>query len=186
MRERNNFLRRQAVVVVLQEIMGGTVERSVCSQRSQCAREGTRATDTSGRDAVHLRVGWARRVAETVTWLINEESQIYYLERLLASLWPNGQLASTWPARTLEQRETLKQAARTKLVSAISGLWRWRAGPRPRATLMHCGMIVSAAPRVVRGGGGAHDHQEWWPAWWAATMLAAAASGCSMCCNGAL
>ena len=50
MNERNNFLRRQAVLVILQEIMGGTIER--------CAVGGCIENERGG--CVHVRApgGW--------------------------------------------------------------------------------------------------------------------------------
>ena len=72
------------------------------------------------------------RVAENIHWLSNEESMIYYFEQLMETVWPKGQLGGAWPTRTLEQRETLKAAARSKLVSAITGTGRRACMPRRR------------------------------------------------------
>ena len=74
-----------------------------------------------------------RRLTDNIHWLSNEESMIYYMDQLTESVWPKGQLGGAWPTRTLEQRESLKTTARTKLVTAVTGLvWlRVRAGSRP-------------------------------------------------------
>ena len=174
MNERTNMLRRQAVQVILQDILGGTIERSDTGQ--PMAPRASRLLNANARAPSLAGPRGCRRLTENVNWLVNEENLLWYLDRFEQSMWPDGKLSGPWPTRTLEQRETLKASARDKLVRAVVGtMTRGRPGAVASSP---CGCL-----NVLRRGccAGRRPFQAWWPAWWARRTRAAAACASSTC-----
>jgi len=81
-----NWLRGRALVVVLQQLLGGTVER---------------------------------KVRETVRSLTSEESMARYIDLLLTTMWPGGQLRTSPPLRTPAEKAASKREAGLVLATLL-------------------------------------------------------------------
>lgn len=104
MKERSSYLRRQAVLLILQQILGGTIERYGA---------------ILGVARVLTEVGHFRKVTENILWLVKEDMVAWYVSRFISTWWPGGELVMSWPPRSMEQREQTKKQAKSKLLAAL-------------------------------------------------------------------
>ncbi|KAI8369312.1 PXA domain-containing protein [Radiomyces spectabilis] len=88
LKEKNNWLRRQAVVIILQQILGGTIER---------------------------------KLRELIRYLGTEPMMVFYLRRIIDSLWPGGASITFKPARQPEEKAQTREEANRKLSAWLPG-----------------------------------------------------------------
>ncbi|KAG0165252.1 Intermediate filament protein [Apophysomyces sp. BC1034] len=89
LKEKNNWLRRQAVVIILQQILGGTIER---------------------------------KLRESVRFLYSEPMVVYYLRRIIDSLWPDGGSLTFKPGRRQDEKAQTREEANRKLSTWLPDL----------------------------------------------------------------
>ncbi|KAH9932024.1 PhoX domain-containing protein [Epithele typhae] len=99
--KKNNWLRRQAVVIILQQVLGDTIER-----RSWRVR-----TDSS-----------ARKLRETVKAFLDESHLMTFINAFKDGLWPGGKLKPPSVPRTVEEKLRTRDEANRKLSSLMPDL----------------------------------------------------------------
>lgn len=101
----NNWLRRQAVVVILQQVLGGTIER--CAYGIKPGASPHRA--------------FCRRIRDMTRTYLDEDHVLGYLNILQSNLWPGGVLKPPSVPRTAEEKAETKEAAHRKLSTLMPG-----------------------------------------------------------------
>ncbi|KAI9308239.1 PXA domain-containing protein [Cunninghamella echinulata] len=89
LKEKNNWLRRQAVVIILQQILGGTIER---------------------------------KLRDTVKYLGSDSMIVFYLRKILDSLWPEGAKLTFKTPRKSDEKLHTKEEANRKLSTWLPDL----------------------------------------------------------------
>lgn len=107
--KKNNWLRRQAIVIILQQVLGGTIERFVRLFRS--------------RDSI-LTV--YRKLREIVKSATDETHMLQYLGSFRQALWPGGNLKPPSAPRTPDEKLKAREEANRKLTTLMPGLWTFQ------------------------------------------------------------
>lgn len=110
LKEKNNWLRRQAVVIILQQILGGTIERLV------------RVDLTRGKRDRLMFFFAGSKLRDTVRFLQSEPMVVFYLKKVTDSLWPGGQSIQFKPPRGPDEKQQTKEAANRKLSTWLPGI----------------------------------------------------------------
>ena len=101
--KKNNWLRRQAIVIILQQVLGGTIERYVVFP-------------------LHVqRFIVPRILRENVRILLAPPKLLSYLNILRDNLWPQGKLKPPSVPRTAEEKLRTRDEANRKLSSLVPG-----------------------------------------------------------------
>lgn len=105
--KKNNWLRRQAIVIILQQVFGGTIERfvDVCVMLS--------------RISVILL---CRKLRDTVRAYMDESHLLQYLNIFRDNLWPGGHLRPSSSPRSPEEKARTRDEANHKLSALVPGL----------------------------------------------------------------
>jgi hypothetical protein len=102
--EKKNWLRRQAVVIILQQVFGETIERFVNLLLLDI--------DSDFR---------CRKLRETVSSLFTDTRLLSYIKSFRDGLWPGGQLKPPSVPRTAEEKVRTRDDANRKLSALIPG-----------------------------------------------------------------
>lgn len=103
--EKKNWLRRQAVVVILQQFLGGTIERYViCWSHVN-----------------HSHLVLFRKLRDLVKTFVDDTHILSYLQIFRDNLWPGGQLRSSSLPRTVEEKTRTRDEANRKLSALMPG-----------------------------------------------------------------
>ena len=114
----NNWLRRQAIVIILQQVLGSTIERyAKFPIRSLLKLPELR--NMSLTDYVRTR-----KLRETMKSMVDEPHLMSYITLFKDSMWQSGQLRSGGPPRTAEEKLRTRDDANRKLSALIPGVWR--------------------------------------------------------------
>jgi sorting nexin-25 len=104
--KKNNWLRRQAIVIILQQVLGGTIERSV--------------------NALILRIveldNVLRKIRENIKASLDEARVLPFVKMFRDELWPGGKLKPTSTPRTSEEKIRTRDEANRKLSSLVPGM----------------------------------------------------------------
>lgn len=103
--KKNNWLRRQAIVIILQQVLGGTIEKSVNPFPI------TRLMPDS-------RV---RKIRETYKALLAEARIMSFIKLFRDGLWSGGKLKPPGVPRTAEEKLRTRDDANRKLSSLVPG-----------------------------------------------------------------
>jgi sorting nexin-25 len=104
--KKNNWLRRQAIVIILQQVLGGTIERSVILFP---AMKFDPLTNSSS------------KLREIVKSYLDELRLISFINLFRNELWPGGDLKPPSTPRTLEEKLRTRDEANRKLSSLFPG-----------------------------------------------------------------
>ena len=114
LKERSNWLRRQAILIVLQQVLGGTIER--------CAHFQLRALWSTGRGTdLALVAKLSSKFRDGVKMLLSPPQLVGYISTLQNAMWPGGELKPKEPPRTASQKAETKESARRKLSALMPG-----------------------------------------------------------------
>lgn len=113
LKEANNWLRRQAILIVLQQVLGGTIER--CAAFSFLPQF---EADSSSLTPEH------RKVRDSVKTLLAPPQLVTLIQALQVSLWPNGELRPKSAPRTAAEKAATKESAARKLLALMPGAHR--------------------------------------------------------------
>ena len=102
--KKNNWLRRQAIVIILQQVFGQTIER-FASEILVLAQS----------DPGH------RKLRETAKAFLDETHVLSYIDIFRGALWEEGQLKANGPPRTAEEKLRTRDDANRKLSALIPG-----------------------------------------------------------------
>jgi sorting nexin-25 len=103
--KQNNWLRRQAIVIILQQVLGGTIERLAI---------------LSSNDFVKI-MSFYSKIRETAKSLLEESRLMMMIDFLRDNLWPNGVLKPPTASRSIEERVRTRDEANRKLSSLLPG-----------------------------------------------------------------
>lgn len=132
LREKNNWLRRQAILIVLQQVLGGTIERCVSLPDSFLPLQKTLARASPPEQLffffffsslffpTRLRPVFSK-FRDSVKMLLAPTQVVSYIGALKAGLWPDGQLKPKAPPRTAEEKLATKESANRKLSALMPG-----------------------------------------------------------------
>lgn len=104
--KKNNWLRRQAIVIILQQVLGGTIERY-----ASCV--------FSLNETVFIIM--YRKVRENVKVLLGEDRVMSFIGLFRNSLWPGGKLKPPSVPRTADEKLRTRDDANRKLSSLVPG-----------------------------------------------------------------
>jgi sorting nexin-25 len=104
--KKNNWLRRQAIVIILQQVLGGTIERSVCPSIL----------------CIFKLNNVPRKIRENVKGFLDEARVLPFIKMLRDELWPGGKLKPTSTPRTSEEKIRTRDEANRKLSSLVPGM----------------------------------------------------------------
>ena len=104
--KKNNWLRRQAIVIILQQVLGGTIERSVYALFLY----------PSNINSV------LSKIRENARALIDEGRILPFIKLFRDQLWPGGKLRPSSTPRTSEEKIRTRDEANRKLSSLIPGI----------------------------------------------------------------
>jgi sorting nexin-25 len=108
---KSNWLRGRAVVVVLHQLLGGTIEKFVF-----ILFFGSTPTPTANE--------WCfRKIREQTKALLDEEAMLGHIQRLADALWPEGAAfgSGSSPPRTQKEKSKTRTEATVMLASLIPG-----------------------------------------------------------------
>lgn len=103
--KKNNWLRRQAIVIILQQVLGDTIERYVLSYPFYNPSNPFSS----------------RKFRESMKSLTDESHFLTYINTLKDSLWPRGQLRPPSAPRTTEEKARTHDEASRKLSILLPG-----------------------------------------------------------------
>jgi sorting nexin-25 len=105
--KKNNWLRRQAIIIIMQQVLGSTVERLVSSRL------------WSSNSLKDLN----RKVRDTVNHSLDEINILNSIGMFRDSMWPGGQLGSPPAPRSVEEKAKARDNANRMLSALIPGMW---------------------------------------------------------------
>ena len=106
--KKNNWLRRQAIVIILQQVLGGTIERYDVAPLSPL---------TIFTDLVDSKI------RENIKGLLSEPRLMSYINLLRDNLWPGGKFKPQGVPRTVEEKIRTRDDANRKLSSLVPGVF---------------------------------------------------------------
>lgn len=118
LKDKGSWLRRQAIVIILQQVLGGTIERCVWSKRMWHEHEHL------GRPSTWLTLGHFlahSKVREAVDAGLSGDNLLPYIELISSMMWPEGKLREASPMRTAEQKSETRELAYKKLTFLMPG-----------------------------------------------------------------
>ncbi|KAG6889976.1 hypothetical protein C0995_012936 [Termitomyces sp. Mi166 len=104
--KQNNWLRRQAIVIILQQVLGGTIERSSISWL--CLDQ-------------QLTL-FIRKIRDYVKTYFEEPRLLSLIKLFRDGLWPGGKLKPPGAPRSFEEKMVTRDAANRKLSSLVPDL----------------------------------------------------------------
>jgi sorting nexin-25 len=110
LKEKNNWLRRQAILIILQQILGGAIAVGLLSLRAPFRRR-----RSSFASLAHSKF------RDGVKMLIGSDQLVGYIGALKNGLWPGGQLKPKEPPRTPVQKAATRDSANRKLSALMPG-----------------------------------------------------------------
>lgn len=125
--KKNNWLRRQAIVIILQQVLGDTIERSVHALFLCILNYNN----------VHSKI------RENVRTLLDEARILPFIKIFRDQLWPGGKLRTSAMPRTSEEKIRTRDEANRKLSSLVPGMTR--------------STVVSVATHILPRFGSKHD-----------------------------
>jgi sorting nexin-25 len=104
---KNNWLRRQAVVTILQQLLGSTIERyadyyQVCHHKPRADRT-------------------CRKVRDTVRAYLSDSQVLSYATAFRSTLWPDGKLKPAGVPRSNAEKTQTREQAHSKLSVIMPG-----------------------------------------------------------------
>ena len=106
--KKNNWLRRQAIVIILQQVFGDTIEQLVVKF-----------------SVVGINSGFfLRKIRHSIHALFEESRILPVLSMLRENLWPGGKLRAPSQPRTAEEKLRSRDEANRKLSALVPGLIR--------------------------------------------------------------
>lgn len=106
--KKNNWLRKQAVVIILQQVLGGTIERCVVSLFIHVP-------------TCRLTCCAYRKLKDMAKAYLDEGHLMQYLNSFKDSLWPGGTLKGPSDPRTAEEKIRTRDEANRKLSTLMPG-----------------------------------------------------------------
>ena len=107
--KKNNWLRRQAIVIILQQVFEGTIERLNLLRRLPSLSS-------------HVYITF-RKIRDNLKTLFEESRLLSLLKLFRNSLWPGGKLRPQPIPRTQEEKLRTRDEANRKLSSLVPGMF---------------------------------------------------------------
>jgi sorting nexin-25 len=111
LKEKNNWLRKQAIVIILQQVLGGTIERSVCRLTSLFC--------------LALPSLAFRKFRDGLKGLLASPSLVGIIGQARDTFFPGGRLRPPSPPRTAQEKAKTRDAASQKLATLMPGVWKF-------------------------------------------------------------